>query len=105
LWTATECDTPQDRRDARDGIGPAAATDRRRPDLEVMVLHLNRKPGESFVIPVYGIEVVVMEIKGDRVKLGIEAADEVDIFRREVWWAIQRDEMKNNQGKGGPKWL
>jgi len=72
------------------------------------VLILNRKVGESFVIPEFDIEVVVVEIKGDKVRIGIDAADEVDIFRREVWRAIQRDAGKRvtgEQPEGGERWL
>lgn len=63
------------------------------------MLVLNRKVGESFVIPAYDIEIVVVEIKGDKVRIGIDAADDVDIFRREVWRAIQRDGGKRVTGE------
>lgn len=63
------------------------------------MLVLNRKVGESFVIPAFDIEVVVVEIKGDKVRIGIDAAGDVDIFRREVWRAIQREEGQRVTGE------
>lgn len=63
------------------------------------MLILSRKVGESLVIPQFDIEVVLVEIKGDKVRIGIDAADDVDIFRREVWRAIQRDAGKRVTGE------
>ena len=53
------------------------------------VLVLSRKVGESVLI-FDDIEVVVVEIKGDKVRLGFIAPKSVPIHRREVYQAIQR---------------
>jgi carbon storage regulator len=53
--------------------------------LEVRVLVLSRKTNESVVIPGHRIEVVVVEIVGDKVRLGFRAPDHVDIYRDEIW--------------------
>lgn len=53
------------------------------------MLVLSRKKNESIVIN-DDITVVVIEIRGDKVRLGIEAPKEVPVHRREVYDAIQR---------------
>ena len=53
------------------------------------MLVLSRKKNESIVIN-NEITVVVVEIRGDKVRLGIEAPKEVPVHRREVYEAIKR---------------
>jgi carbon storage regulator len=55
------------------------------------MLVLSRKKNESIVIN-DNITVVVVEIRGDKVRLGIEAPKEVPVHRREVYEAICRGE-------------
>ena len=52
------------------------------------MLALSRKKGEALVIN-NNIEVTVLEIKGDQVKLGISDPKEVPIYRKEVYVQIQ----------------
>jgi carbon storage regulator len=47
------------------------------------MLVLSRKPGEKVVIG-NGISVTVVEVKGNRVWLGIDAPDQVHILRGEI---------------------
>lgn len=47
------------------------------------MLCLSRKRGEKIVIG-NGITLTVMEVRGDRVKLGIEAPRDVEVHRKEV---------------------
>ncbi|MEK6239398.1 MAG: carbon storage regulator CsrA [Planctomycetales bacterium] len=54
------------------------------------MLVLSRKKNESIVIN-NDITIVVVEIRGDKVRLGVEAPKEVPVHRREVYDAIQRD--------------
>ena len=67
------------------------------------MLVLSRKRNEQIVI--YGnITVVVVEICGDKVRLGIEAPKEVPVHRREVYDRIARGEQERTQGgNGSPK--
>ena len=51
------------------------------------MLVLSRKKNESVVIN-DDITIVVVEIRGDKVRLGIEAPKEVSVHRKEVWDAI-----------------
>lgn len=66
------------------------------------MLVLSRKRNESIVIPLERpatderpaetvlIELVVVEIRGDKVRLAIGAPPEIPVHRREVYEAIQR---------------
>ncbi len=56
------------------------------------MLVLSRKKNESIVIN-DDITIVVVEIRGDKVRLGVEAPKEVPVHRREVFDAIRRNEM------------
>ena len=53
------------------------------------MLVLSRKKNESIVIN-NDIKIVVVEIRGDKVRLGVEAPREVPVHRNEVYDAIQR---------------
>ena len=48
------------------------------------MLALTRKKGESLVIN-NNIEVTILEIRGDQIKLGISAPRDVSIYRKEVY--------------------
>jgi len=52
------------------------------------MLALSRKKGEAIVIN-NNIEISVLEVKGDQVKIGISAPKEVSIYRKEVYLQIQ----------------
>ena len=54
------------------------------------MLVLSRKIGEQIVIG-RGVTVVVLEVNGQRVRLGIVAPDEVPIHREEVFQRIQHE--------------
>lgn len=53
------------------------------------MLVLSRKKNESIVIG-NGIVVTVVEVKGDKVRLGIVAAKDVPVHRQEIHDAIQK---------------
>ncbi|MCY3007623.1 MAG: carbon storage regulator CsrA [Planctomycetota bacterium] len=59
------------------------------------MLVLSRKTNESIVIN-NEITIVVVEIRGDKVRLGVEAPKEVPVHRREVYDAIKRAVEENN---------
>ena len=52
------------------------------------MLVLSRKKGESIVINDH-IEVTVLGVEGDTVRLGVSAPKHIDIFRKEVYDSIQ----------------
>lgn len=52
------------------------------------MLALSRKKNEAIVIN-NNIEVTILEVKGDQVKVGITAPKEVPVYRKEVYLQIQ----------------
>ena len=58
------------------------------------MLVLSRKKNESVVIGVGDAQVTiaVVDIRGDKVRLGVEAPKDVPVHRREVYDAIKRNE-------------
>jgi len=54
------------------------------------MLVLSRKKDEKIVIG-DNITLMVIEIRGDKVRLGIEAPRDTPVHRQEVYDAIQRD--------------
>ena len=63
------------------------------------MLVLSRKKNESIVIN-NDITIVVVEIRGDKVRLGVEAPKEVPVHRREVYDAIKRSEAETESPDG-----
>jgi len=57
------------------------------------MLILSRKLGERIII---GDDVVIsiVEVRGDQVKLGIEAPRNVKVFRQEVFNSIQQENLR-----------
>ena len=64
------------------------------------MLVLSRKKNESIVIN-GDITIVVVEIRGDKVKLGVEAPREVPVHRREVYDDIARNGKRSDSEPGG----
>lgn len=52
------------------------------------MLALSRKKNEAIIIN-NNIEVTILEVKGDQVKIGISAPKEVPVYRKEVYVQIQ----------------
>ena len=57
------------------------------------MLVLSRQRDESIVIG-DNVIVTIVDVRGDRVRLGIEAPREVSVHRREVYDAIQRENQQ-----------
>ena len=58
------------------------------------MLALTRKKGESLMIN-NDIEITVLEIRGDQIKIGVSAPKEVPIYRKEVYTQIQQETKKS----------
>lgn len=54
------------------------------------MLALTRKKGEALVIN-NNVEITILEIRGDQVKIGISAPKDVPIYRKEVYLQIQKE--------------
>ncbi|MCR4740810.1 MAG: carbon storage regulator CsrA [Lachnospiraceae bacterium] len=63
------------------------------------MLALSRKKNEALVID-NNIEVTVLEIKGDQVKIGITAPKEIPVYRKEVYLQIQEANKASMKNEG-----
>ena len=61
------------------------------------MLVLTRKPGQSIMIG-DGVEVQVLSVAGEKVRLGITAPRDVSIFRNEVYDRIE-NESRGDDGE------
>ena len=59
------------------------------------MLALTRKKGEALVLN-NNIEVTILEIRGDQVKIGVCAPKEVPIYRKEVYLQIQKENEESS---------
>lgn len=62
---------------------------------------LSRQRDESIMIG-DDIKVTVVDIRGDKVRLGIEAPSDVSVHRREVYIAIKREREANQKASDAP---
>lgn len=63
------------------------------------MLALSRKKNEALIID-NKIEVTILEIKGDQVKVGISAPKEVPIYSKEVYLQIQEANKQSLETEG-----
>lgn len=62
------------------------------------MLALARKTNQSIMIG-DDIEITLLEIKGDQVKIGINAPKSVPIYRKEIYVQIQDENKKASEGE------
>jgi carbon storage regulator len=60
------------------------------------MLVLSRQRDESIIIG-DNVVVTIVDIRGDKVRLGIQAPQEIPVHRREVYEAIQRENLHASQ--------
>ena len=60
------------------------------------MLILSRKKDESILIG-SDIEVTVIAVQGDQVKLGIKAPKKVDVYRKELFEEIQNENVEASE--------
>ncbi len=60
------------------------------------MLVLSRQKDESIMIG-DNVEITIVDVRGDKVRLGIVAPREVPVHRREVYEAIQRENNEKKQ--------
>jgi carbon storage regulator len=49
------------------------------------MLVLTRKCGEKIIVPEQKIIITVLEVRGEQVRLGISAPEDIPIYRQEIW--------------------
>ncbi len=67
------------------------------------MLVLSRQRGESIIIDLGDgriIEVVVVDIRGDKVRLGTNAPKDIPVHRKEVFLTIQREQRQAAEPAG-----
>lgn len=62
------------------------------------MLVLSRKKNESIVIS-DDIRIVVVDVQGDKVRLGIEAPKDTPVHRKEIYDIIQEEKKNANTAK------
>jgi carbon storage regulator len=62
------------------------------------MLVLSRKPNQSIMIG-EDIEVVVLEVKGDTVKIGLKAPRDVKVYRQEIYLEIKAENERASATK------
>ena len=60
------------------------------------MLALSRKKNEAIVIN-NNIEITVLDIRGDQIKIGIAAPKDIPIYRKEVYIQIQNENKEASQ--------
>ncbi len=63
------------------------------------MLALSRKKNEAIIIN-NNIEITVLDIRGDQIKLGIAAPKEIPIYRKEVYIQIQNENKQATDVSG-----
>ncbi|MHC4060058.1 MAG: carbon storage regulator CsrA [Planctomycetota bacterium] len=63
------------------------------------MLVLSRTKDESIMIG-DNVEITIVDVRGDKVRLGITAPREISVHRREVYDAIQREKNNKEQDNG-----
>ena len=62
------------------------------------MLVLSRRKDESIMIG-DDVEITIVDVRGDKVRLGITAPKEIPVHRREVYEAIQREKKEEQAQK------
>ncbi len=63
------------------------------------MLALSRKKNESIIVN-NDVEITILEIKGDQVKIGITAPKSVPIYRKEVYLQIKEANKEASTSEG-----
>jgi len=62
------------------------------------MLVLSRQRDESIMIG-DDVEIIIVDVRGDKVRLGITAPKEIPVHRREIYDAIQREKREKEESQ------
>jgi len=62
------------------------------------MLVLSRQRDESIMIG-DNVEIIIVDVRGDKVRLGITAPKEIPVHRREIYDAIQREKRQKKESQ------
>ena len=65
------------------------------------MLVLSRQKNESIVIG-DDVEIVIVDVRGDKVRLGITAPKKISVHRKEIYEAIQREKAEAEEKEHHP---
>lgn len=66
------------------------------------MLVLSRQRDESIMIG-DDVEITIVDVRGDKVRLGINAPRRIAVHRKEIYEAIQREKAQNKEQEGEKK--
>lgn len=64
--------------------------------MEVCMLILTRRQGEQIIIGDNEIQVRVLSINGNKVRFGVQAPDNVEVHREEIYLKIKNSKAAEN---------
>ena len=68
--------------------------------MEARMLVLTRKTNQSIIIG-EDVEVTVLAVSRDKIRLGIAAPKDVPVYRKEVWLSMNEAKIDEGEGAGG----
>ncbi len=74
------------------GLAPAALLESKEEGCSKLLV-LTRKSNQSIMIG-DDIEISVLSVMGEKVRIGIQAPQEVPVFRKEIYLEIHRDDVE-----------
>lgn len=60
------------------------------------MLILNRSPGESIIIA-NDIKITILNIRGNQVRVGVDAPKHIQVHREEIYQKIQDEKLSNKE--------
>ncbi len=66
------------------------------------MLVLSRQRDESIMIG-DDVEIIIVDVRGDKVRLGITAPKSIPVHRREIYDAIQREKNEKKEAENQPQ--
>ena len=74
-----------------------AGNDQQKKESKMLVL--SRQRDESIMIG-DEVEITIVDVRGDKVRLGINAPRRIAVHRKEIYEAIQREKAQNKEQQG-----